>query len=105
MLPSSPDHLASWEPMHLGMPRESSSPEGLQFPSVGTRPHRFSLRWSPMTAPYRTIARPGSIELEIRKSRFICTIARAHSDEEARAFIADLKKRYWDASHNCSAYV
>lgn len=58
-----------------------------------------------MTAPYRTIARPGSIELEIRKSRFICTIARAHSDEEARAFIADLKKRYWDASHNCSAYV
>ncbi len=54
---------------------------------------------------YRTIARAGSIELEIKKSRFICHVERANSDEAARAFIAEMKKRYWDANHNCSAYV
>jgi uncharacterized YigZ family protein len=54
---------------------------------------------------YRTIARPGSVELEIRKSRFICQLARAGSDEDARAFIAEIKKRHWDANHNCSAYI
>lgn len=58
-----------------------------------------------MDTPYRTIATTGSAELEIRKSRFICTIGRASSDEEARQFIAELKKQYWDASHNCTAYV
>jgi uncharacterized YigZ family protein len=54
---------------------------------------------------YRTIARDGEIELEIRKSRFICHLGRATTDEEARAFIGDLKKRHWDANHNCSAYI
>jgi uncharacterized YigZ family protein len=58
-----------------------------------------------MLTQYRTVARTDSIEIEIRKSRFICTIGRATSDEDARAFIADLKKRYWDANHNCSAYI
>lgn len=54
---------------------------------------------------YRTIARPGSIELVIKKSRFICHLHRASSDEDARAYIAEIKKRHWDANHNCSAYV
>ncbi len=58
-----------------------------------------------MIQAYRTVAGSGSHELEIRKSRFTCSIARATTDEEARAFIAGLKKQYWDASHNCSAYV
>jgi uncharacterized YigZ family protein len=58
-----------------------------------------------MHPPYRTIARAGSIELEIKKSRFTCHLERASSDEQARAFIADIKKRHWDANHNCSAYV
>ncbi len=58
-----------------------------------------------MNHVYRTIARAGSAELEIRKSRFICHVERASSDEAARAFIADIKKRHWDANHNCSAYI
>ncbi len=58
-----------------------------------------------MTAPYRTVARHGSAELEVRKSRFICSIARATSEEKARSFIADLKTEHWNANHNCSAYV
>ncbi len=58
-----------------------------------------------MPDTYRTIAEPGSIELEIRKSRFICHVGRASTDEDARAFIDRLRKRFWDANHNCSAYI
>lgn len=58
-----------------------------------------------MFATYRTITKPGSTELEIKKSRFICTVGRASSDEAAREFINDLKTQHWDANHNCSAYV
>lgn len=51
------------------------------------------------------IAASGSMEIEVKKSRFICTVGRAATDAEARAFIASVKKQYWDANHNCSAYV
>jgi len=54
---------------------------------------------------WRRIAHDGSHEIEIRKSRFICTMSRVENDEDARAFIASLKKQYWDANHNCSAYI
>jgi uncharacterized YigZ family protein len=53
----------------------------------------------------RRIAAAGQHEIEIRKSRFICSVARVETDEDGREFIAATKKRYWDASHNCSAYV
>jgi uncharacterized YigZ family protein len=52
----------------------------------------------------RTIAAPGSHEIAIKKSRFICTLARAATEEEARAAIETVRRRYWDANHNCSAY-
>lgn len=52
----------------------------------------------------RTIARPGSHEIAVKKSRFICSLFRAASEDEARAAIDETKRRYWDASHNCSAY-
>src|SRR5215211_2540047 len=52
----------------------------------------------------RTIAAPGSHEIVIKKSRFICTLARAATEDEARAAIETVRRRSWDASHNCSAY-
>lgn len=52
----------------------------------------------------RTIAASGSHEIVIKKSRFICTLARAATDEEARAVIDEVRKRHWDANHNCTAY-
>ena len=52
----------------------------------------------------RTIAAPGSHEIVIKKSRFICTLGRAASDEEARIVIDAVRKRHWDANHNCTAY-
>ena len=53
----------------------------------------------------RTIAKNGSIELVVKKSRFICTVERVGSEDEAREKLATLRKRYWDANHNCSAWI
>ncbi|MGB3330328.1 MAG: YigZ family protein [Thermomicrobiales bacterium] len=58
-----------------------------------------------MLKGYRTIARDGEQEIEIKRSRFIGALARVASEDEARAFIAARKKLHWDANHNCSAYI
>ena len=47
----------------------------------------------------------GEGELIEKKSRFIATTRPVESEEEALAFIAEMKKKYWDATHNCSAFV
>ena len=44
-------------------------------------------------------------ELEEKKSRFIATTLPIASQEEALEFIEKTKKQYWDARHNCYAYV
>ncbi|RZI48300.1 YigZ family protein [Lactococcus kimchii] len=44
-------------------------------------------------------------EEEIKKSRFICHLKRIASEEEAREFIAQIKKKHFKANHNCSAYT
>ena len=53
----------------------------------------------------RILLSGGSGQIEEKKSVFIANIARADSEEEATAFIEAMKKKYWDARHNCSAYV
>ena len=40
-----------------------------------------------------------------KKSRFIATVTPVHSEDEALEFIASMKKKYWNATHNCSAFV
>ncbi len=47
----------------------------------------------------------GQGEIVQKKSRFIATVRPVSSEEEALAFIEEMKKKYWDARHNCSAYV
>ena len=44
-------------------------------------------------------------EEEIKKSRFICHLKKISTEEEARDFIAKIKKEHWKANHNCSAYT
>ncbi len=53
----------------------------------------------------RILKEGGSGEYEEKKSRFIATLRPVKSEEEAAAFIAEIKKKYWDARHNCSAYI
>lgn len=54
---------------------------------------------------YATIARDGTAEIEVKRSRFLCTLQRVESEEDARALVAALRKEHWDARHHCSAFV
>lgn len=54
---------------------------------------------------YRTIARDGEVEIEMKRSRFRCTLERVDSEEAARAVVERLRKQHWDARHHCSAFV
>lgn len=40
-----------------------------------------------------------------KKSRFIATVRPVKTEEEAVLFIEETRKKYWDARHNCYAYV
>ena len=52
----------------------------------------------------KTVYIGGEGEIVEKKSRFIATVRPVASEEEAVAFIAEMKKKYWDARHNCSAF-
>ena len=52
-----------------------------------------------------TLYKGGIGEYEEKKSRFIATLEPVSSEEAATEFIASIKKKYWDARHNCSAFV
>lgn len=54
---------------------------------------------------YRAVYEGGSGEIIEKKSRFIANIVSVASEEEALDFINQMKKKYWDARHNCSAYI
>ncbi len=58
-----------------------------------------------MIEKYKILFDGGEGELVEKKSRFIATTRPVESEEEAIAFIEEMKKKYWDARHNCSAYV
>lgn len=54
---------------------------------------------------YLTVARDAEAEIEVKHSRFLCTLQRVRSEEEARALVTQLRKEHWDARHHCSAFV
>ncbi|MFZ7333544.1 YigZ family protein [Streptococcus pluranimalium] len=54
---------------------------------------------------YKTITSNHTTEEEIKKSRFICHLKRVTSEEEARDFIAAIKKEHYRANHSCSAMI
>ncbi|GBF12288.1 YigZ family protein [Tepidibacillus sp. HK-1] len=58
-----------------------------------------------MLKRYLTTNDYGEKSITIRKSEFIGYVKHATSEEEANAFIESIKKKHWDATHNCSAYV
>lgn len=49
----------------------------------------------------RTVYEGGQGEIIEKKSRFIATVKPVKTEEEALEFIESLKKKYWDATHNC----
>lgn len=53
----------------------------------------------------RMIRTAGSAELEVRRSRFICTLTRLDSESEAAGFLDRHRRAHRDAAHNCTAFV
>jgi uncharacterized YigZ family protein len=58
-----------------------------------------------MLSRYLTVKETGEHEIVIEKSRFIAHISRAETEDQAQEFIQSIKKKYWNATHNCSAYL
>ncbi|MCI8448888.1 MAG: YigZ family protein [Eubacterium sp.] len=58
-----------------------------------------------MSRSYKAVYEGGVGEIVEKKSRFIATVQPVDCEEEAAAFIGVMKKKYWDASHNCSAFT
>lgn len=54
---------------------------------------------------YQTLLQPGEASYEIQKSRFLAHARSVETEAEAQAFIQQMKKKYFDARHNCSAWV
>ncbi len=46
-----------------------------------------------------------TVQTEVKKSKFITYMKTVENEEEATAFINEIKKKHYDASHNCSAFI
>lgn len=58
-----------------------------------------------MMEEYLVIEKEGQGEIVEKKSRFIAHVFPVHSEEEALSHIEKIKKEYWDARHNCYAFI
>lgn len=58
-----------------------------------------------MLSKFCTVYEGGEAETIEKKSRFIATVVPVTCEEEALEFIEAMKKKYWNATHNCYAYV
>lgn len=58
-----------------------------------------------MSKDFFTIRQHVEVEMEERKSIFICNIKRITSEQEAMEFISQIKEKYKDATHNVYAYI
>ena len=53
---------------------------------------------------YKTLLKPASDAFVVNKSRFIGYAAPCETEEEALAFLSEIRKKHKDATHNCYAY-
>ncbi len=52
-----------------------------------------------------TVARSAEATIEVRRSRFLCTVRRVADEPAARAVVDELRTTHWEARHHCSAFV
>ena len=57
-----------------------------------------------MLIKYKTIYKEAEAEIIEKKSKFIATVRPVKTEEEAQSFIEEMRKKYWDATHNVFAY-
>lgn len=57
-----------------------------------------------MLEKYKTVLEEAQAEIVEKKSRFIATVRPVKTEDDAKAFIDEMKKKYWNATHNVFAY-
>ena len=58
-----------------------------------------------MSTQFRTIGKSAAVETTVKKSRFIAYARPVSDEEQAAAFLSEIRKKHSDATHNCYAYV
>ena len=58
-----------------------------------------------MSEKYKIVYSGGTGEIVEKKSRFIANVKHVRTEEEAVEFVESIKKKYWDATHNCVAFT
>jgi uncharacterized YigZ family protein len=58
-----------------------------------------------MPMAYLTIAGPGSAEIVVSRSRFLCNLERVEDEMAARSVVEQARKEHWNARHHCSAFI
>ena len=53
---------------------------------------------------YITVSGESVGEYSEKRSRFLATLRHTETEEQAAAFLAEMRSKYWDARHNCYAY-
>ncbi len=53
---------------------------------------------------YLVLKKGGQDEIIVKKSRFISCTSAVATEEEAEAFLEQIRKKHYDARHNCYAY-
>lgn len=74
-------------------------------PGDGVRGSKYGILTYMSRESYKVITKDGVGEIVEKKSRFIGAVYNVETTEEAEAKIAEISKKYWDARHNCYAYV
>jgi len=58
-----------------------------------------------MLKNYKSVLQPVTQDITVKKSLFIAHITPVQTEEEANTFLAEIRKKYWDATHNTYAYI
>ena len=58
-----------------------------------------------MQSRYFTVLGAGTSEVIEKKSRFLGLLLHAETTEEAESAVAAVRKKHYDARHNCFAYI
>ena len=85
------------------MPAEETIPEETTVAVIPAEEMTVETQKNKLTE-YKTIYEGGIGEITEKKSRFIATVRPIETEEDALAFLEEMKKKYWDARHNCYAY-
>ena len=54
---------------------------------------------------YKTTSEDGTAAYEIQKSKFYAYTSHVETEAQAREFVTTIKKKHFDARHNCSAWI